>query len=657
MSLAEGLLALDIGSEGNDGERWAMPYRCIRQAGGVVLRTAVLAAAASFMGCASEQAPTERDPAARKATAIASPNTSTFPAHYARQWMAALANCVRGDTISPPVAARTYAYGAVTLYESVVHGMPGHLSLSGQLNGLNGLPEPDPGLEYDWPTVMAQAMTVASPQFYVFPERLFFEFTTGCQATLGSLGVAQIGYRRAAGVQPAVIDASISYGSALGGAIAAWANADGYPQIRYKGYITPEGPDKWVPTGFSDTDKVANPVEPYFGTLRPMVLTNPSECAPPAPVPFSTTPGSDMYNQADAVYQSDLSLTKEQREIAQFWADGPGATPTPPGHWLAIASSFIRTGNLENAVKGYAKTSISYFDSFIAVWQSKYEHNLLRPETYIRRHINPSWRPFLPTPPFPEYVSGHSGMSGAAAVTFTDAFGNGPFTDATKLRRGFGARSFTSFTHAAQEASISRLYGGIHFPMGNAEGLATGTCVGNAIVNRVHLMLTAPEYTPPRRTRVAPRRDRIGHILSPASLYLPQPGRYASLHEPRALDPPGAAPAPQRRPRHRHPALPRAPGPAARLRGHHPLHPGWPRPPVLRLQRGRTRPPCLLRRGRPPPPRRLRGHHAPHPRRLSPLLNDVPAAGPVSRGGSRSAGVALRGGQGPVGSRVGNGEG
>jgi hypothetical protein len=497
MSLAEGLLALDIGSEGNDGERWAMPYRCIRQAGGVVLRMAVVAAAASFMGCASEQAPTERDPAARKATAIASPNTSTFPAHYARQWMTALANCARGDTISPPVAARTYAYGAVTLYESVVHGMPGHLSLAGQLNGLPGLPEPDPGLEYDWPTVMAQAMTVASPQFYVFPERLFFEFTTGCQATLGSLGVAQIGYRRAAGVQPAVIDASISYGSALGGAIAAWANADGYPQIRYKGYLMPEGPDKWVPTGFSDTDKVANPVEPYFGTLRPMVLTNPAECAPPPPVPFSTAPGSDMYNQADAVYQTDLALTKEQREIAQFWADPPGATPTPPGHWLAIASSFVRTRNLEEAVQGYAKTSIGYFDAFIAIWQSKYEYNLLRPETYIRRHINPSWRPFLPTPQFPEYVSGHSGVSGASAVTFTEAFGSGPFTDATKLRRGFGARTFTSFTHAAQEAAMSRLYGGIHFPMGNAEGIALGTCVGNAVTSRVHLMLTAPKHTPP----------------------------------------------------------------------------------------------------------------------------------------------------------------
>jgi hypothetical protein len=483
MSLAEGLLALDIGSEGNDGERWAMPYRCIRQAGGVVLRTAVLAAAASFMGCASEQTPTERDPAARKATAIASPNTSTFPAHYARQWMTSLFNCVKNDGVSPPVAARTYAYGAITLYESVVHGMPGYNSLAGQLNGLNGLPEPDPGLEYDWPTVLAQAMTVASPQIYVFPERLFFEFTTGCQATLGSLGVAQIGYRRAAGVQPAVIDASISYGSALGGAIAAWANADGYHQIRYKGYLMPEGPDKWVPTGFSDTDKVYNPVEPYFGTLRPLVLTHPAECEPPPPPPFSTTPGSDMYNQADAVYQTDLALTKEQRRISEFWADPPTATGTPAGHWLSIVTSFVRPGNLADAVAAYAPTSISYQDAFIAVWEAKYHYNLLRPETYIRRYIDPHWRSDWPAPQFPEYISGHSGVSGAAGVTLTSVFGNIPFTDNTKLRRGFQPRPYTSFTHAAQEAAESRLYGGIHYPIGNSEGLATGTCVGNAVVH------------------------------------------------------------------------------------------------------------------------------------------------------------------------------
>lgn len=465
-----------------------MPYRCIKWAGGVGLRAAALAVVASLVGCAGEHTPTEQDVAAQKTTAVASPTADTFPAHYARQWMTALSNCVKGDSISPPVAARTYAYGGITLYESVVHGMPGHLSLAGQLNGLTGLPTPDPGLEYDWPTVLAQAMSVMAIQTYVFPERLFFEFTTQCQATLQALGPAQIGYRQAAGVSPAAIGNSMAYGAALGDAIATWAREDGYNEIRYKGFLMPEGPDKWVPTGYSNAERVANPIEPYFGVLRPLVLNAPNECEPPPPVPFSTVPGSDMYNQADAVYQTDLALTKEQRLIAEFWADPPHATNTPAGHWLNIATSFVRNGNLADAASAYAITGIGYQDAFIAVWESKYHYNLLRPETYIRRYIDPNWHSQWPAPQFPEYVSGHSGLSGASAVTFTSVFGNIPFVDNTKARLGFEPHSYNNFSEAAQEAMMSRLYGGIHYPMGNSEGLAVGQCVGNAVTSRVHLM-------------------------------------------------------------------------------------------------------------------------------------------------------------------------
>lgn len=420
-------------------------------------------------------------------TASLSPGADTFPATFARQWMVNLANSVKGDKISPPVAARTYSYGAIALYESVVHGMPGYQSLAGQLNGLSALPEPVPGVEYDWPTVMAATMATFVPAMYVWPERLFFEMTTMTQASLTSLGPMQIGFRQVDGVSPQVIADSVAYGEALGGALAGWAASDGYAEARYKGYISPEGPQYWVPTGFSDTDKVMNPLEPWFGSVRPLVLTTGDECAPPAPVAFSTAVGSDMYNQANAVYQTDQASTPAQREIARFWADGPGDTATPPGHWLAIATKFVRNTNLAEAAAGYAYTSLAYLDAFIAVWQSKYTHNLLRPETYIRRHINGGWRPFLPTPQFPEYVSGHSGVSGASAVTFTQQFGAVPYTDDTKIRRGFAARSFTSFSDAAQEAASSRLYGGIHYPMANANGLSLGACVGGKILDRVSL--------------------------------------------------------------------------------------------------------------------------------------------------------------------------
>lgn len=191
-------------------------------------------------------------------------DTTSFNAHYARQWMANLGNSIKFDKISPPLAARTYAYGSIAMYEAVVHGMPGYQSLAGQLNGLTSLPTPDPGLEYDWPTVLAHTMDrlVRSPlpgNLYVFPNRIFYEFTTFPQAALWLLGPTQIGYRQAAGVPEAVIRNSMAFAHQLADALNAWMAADGYLDLRYKGFVPPLGPDKWVPTSFSDTDKVADP--------------------------------------------------------------------------------------------------------------------------------------------------------------------------------------------------------------------------------------------------------------------------------------------------------------------------------------------------------------------------------------------------------------
>jgi hypothetical protein len=429
----------------------------------------------------------EREPLAYAEQHVTQP-TANFPATYARQWMTNLANSVRGDTIHPTVAARTYTYGAIGIYEAVVHGMPGRRSLAGQLNGLASLPEPVSGIEYDWPTVLAQTMHVlVNRSVYVYPNRLFFQYTTFTQSSLTSLGPVQIGLRRAAGVPETVIGNSIAYGDALGAALSVWVDADGYRALRYKGFIPPAGPGYWVPTGFSDTDKVHIPEEPHFGAVRPLVLVNADECAPPPPPEFSTDPSSEFYAQARAVYDTEVNLTNEQREIARFWADGPGATPTPAGHWLALATKNLRSGNLANAATGYAFTSLAYLDAFIAVWKSKFDYNVLRPETYIRRHIDPGWQAFLPTPFFAEYVSGHSGVSGASAGVFTEFFGAGPVIDDTKIRRGFAPRSFANYTDAALEAVVSRLYGGIHYPISTERGFTLGQCVADRIIARVEL--------------------------------------------------------------------------------------------------------------------------------------------------------------------------
>jgi hypothetical protein len=184
------------------------------------------------------------------------------------------------------------------------------------------------------------------------------------------------------------------------------------------------------------------------------------------------------------VYEVVDGLSAEQLEIARFWSDDPGTTPTPPGHSIAITSQILRLEDesLATAAEAYARVGIAVSDAFVACWHQKYVHNLLRPVTYLRQFVDPGWLPPLVTPPFPEYPSGHSVQSGAAFQVLTDLFGDGyAFVDRTHDVRGLRPRAFGSFREAADEAAISRLYAGIHFRAAIADGLAQGLCIGRAV--------------------------------------------------------------------------------------------------------------------------------------------------------------------------------
>jgi hypothetical protein len=132
------------------------------------------------------------------------------------------------------------------------------------------------------------------------------------------------------------------------------------------------------------------------------------------------------------------ALTDEQRAIALFWSDDPGRTGTPPGHWISIVNQIAVDDalTLDVAAEAYVRVGLAVADAFITSWRTKYEINLLRPVTFIRNLIDPSWLPLLVTPPFPEYTSGHSVQSGAAATLLGDLFGERPFTDRTHVDLG-----------------------------------------------------------------------------------------------------------------------------------------------------------------------------------------------------------------------------
>ena len=224
---------------------------------------------------------------------------------------------------------------------------------------------------------------------------------------------------------------------------------------------------------------------PYWGNNRTFLAVNSSPLIdPPLPPSYSTNVNSTLYKKALEVYSTVNNLSQAQKDIANFWADG-GGTFTPPGHLIALTMQLLRSKNfnLHKAAALLAREGILLSESGIVCWRAKFAHNMERPITYIRATIDPTWNSFIGTPPFPTYTSGHSSFSGGTARILSKQFGgNMAFTDSTKMALGMPSRSFTSFTQAAQEAAVSRLYGGIHYQFDNLYGYNCGVAIANNIL-------------------------------------------------------------------------------------------------------------------------------------------------------------------------------
>ena len=389
-------------------------------------------------------------------------------------WFDLLYDLIRDARLSPPVASRAIGYAGVTLYEALIPGMPRHLSLAGQLNEFEGVPELDRHGRPHWPSTANAALAQIL-------RNLFAAAPADLRGRIDALEAGIAGTLQA-GAPARVIAMSVARGRVVAGAVAGWAAEDGFAELNNCPFTPPTGPGLWEPT----LPAFAAALQPCWGEMRPFVLEDGSECAPPAHPAFSIEPGSDFHNEGLEVYETTAHLTPEQTAIARFWADNPGQTGTPPGHWISITGQ-IATANklsLETAAEAYARVGLAVADSFISCWDAKFVHNLLRPITYINDVIDPAWLPLLPTPPFPEYTSGHSVQSGAAATVLTDLLGARAFNDDTHAGL-FPARSFPSFEAAAREAAISRLYGGIHYRAAIDVGVEQGECVGGTILERV----------------------------------------------------------------------------------------------------------------------------------------------------------------------------
>jgi hypothetical protein len=404
------------------------------------------------------------------------PGADEVDAEVATTWLDTSLVLVR-DTAgySPPVASRAFGYAGLSLYEALVPGMDGYRSLGGVLEGLGRLPGAGRSQAYDWPTVANAALAATL-------RGLFPTARTEHLTALNALE-ARFEDRFRSSLPPGVFGRSVERGRDVAAAILEWSRGDGGHEgylRNFPPYDAPVAPGLWVrtPPGFQPA------LQPFWGRNRCFAIAGGTQCPPGDHPPYSEEPESAFHAEAREVDDAVDGLTPEQEAIARFWSDDPGATSTPPGHSVSIASHVLRSedASLATAAETYARVGMAVSDAFVACWNQKYVYNLLRPVTYVRRLLEPAWLPLLVTPPFPEYPSGHSTQSGAAFQVLTDLFGDGyAFVDHTHDARGLAPRSFGSFHEAAAEAAISRLYGGIHFRAAIVNGIAQGRCIGSAV--------------------------------------------------------------------------------------------------------------------------------------------------------------------------------
>lgn len=389
------------------------------------------------------------------------------------------------DVFSPPVASRIYAYCSLAFYEAMRFAVQDSPSIVGQLRGFSAISTPAKDKHYDYRVAAivafcetAKKVTFSAVEIETFEQEMLESISQNDDAE--------------------TLQNSLSLGMNIAEAMAKRIKSDNYKQTRgmERFEVLTNSPARWTPTA----PDYADALEPHWSKILPMVLDSAGQCrALPFPG-YSVDVKSPFYLEMKEVYNISNSLTKEQETIAIFWDDNPFVSKhighvmfqdkkmTPGGHWMAICRTACRKNKVDlvTTARAYALTAIALHDAFIASWDEKYRTLRLRPQTAIQKMIDEQWISYLQTPPFPEYTSGHSTISAAAATVLTTLFGpNFAYTDSTEVEYGLPVRSFLSFDAAAQEASISRVYGGIHFRSGCENGSLQGKAVARILLNKI----------------------------------------------------------------------------------------------------------------------------------------------------------------------------
>lgn len=405
------------------------------------------------------------------------PKSYDYSPRLPQSWMQFSYDAVKAQGWFALDASRLYAYASITAYESMVHGLPKGRSLAGQLKELEVLPTPEPGLNYDYGIVLCHAM----PQVLL---EMMPDMGSASRAYMDQLARSQeITMRSEHGLDDATVVRSKEFADELAEAIINWSRTDRRNQLDDLVYIAPNrvgNPQFWDGTTLGQTFMM-----PYWWTSRSFVGRF-DMCEVIPPYPYSTSPSSVYYKDVKEVY--DASFDPAKVAIGRYWANNPGQSGTPAGSWLGIANQLVNQFNLDlpTTLRMYVLLTVGTRDTFISVWYSKYKYNLERPVSYIRNVMgHTSWSSPVPTPPYPDYVSGTSANAGVSSNTLARLLGEVPFQDDQHLGIGLPSRSFSNFYEAGVEAFHSRIYGGVHMRRACEVGFSQGRCISDYLLDNL----------------------------------------------------------------------------------------------------------------------------------------------------------------------------
>lgn len=390
-----------------------------------------------------------------------------------------LTEAIIQDGFPPPVASRIYAHCNLSAHEVIASTDESYGSFNGKLNGLDF--EMDVQENANVEVAIIEAFVEVGKEM-VYRDHILDE---GRKVLFDKMGVSSD-------------NDGLVLGQTIAGHIIDRSRRDNYKETRnYPNYTLKEGKYAWKPT--PPTYREA--LEPYWNHVQPFVIDSASQYLRLINVDPSTDPDSKFYEHVMEVYDSVNNSSAEDSLIAHFWDCNPLLTKqsghlmfnvrqlTPGGHWVGITriAAMNEGFDLNETVRAYSLVSIALADGFITAWDTKYRTNFIRPETYINQYIDPYWKPLLETPPFPEHTSAHSTVSAAAATVLTEIFGTSyAFVDSTEVPFGLPPRSFNSFFEASDEASVSRILGGIHYRPAIELGIWQGKAVGRQVLTELY---------------------------------------------------------------------------------------------------------------------------------------------------------------------------